>query len=251
MGVVHVALTFLVYKKIAVERQGPESGRPHLNNRIAPCLLAVVLALCATEARARGGCSPLAAPLISLVVKPVAVALDHSKDSGELTVVAARSLVAYGAGWTTNGFAAATMTFVSNTTLLAETTGDGACVSPERIIVTYGYKEPIDLKVTSRFPEGSCQYGVLYDHEMEHVGFYKRALIDDMETVRSKVTDYIVRRSPVRAATVEEGKAALNRIVTEAMQSALDVVVADVGRRNAGIDNPVNYRRMQSLCDKW
>ena len=66
----------------------------------------------------------------------------------------------------------ATVSFASNTPAIIDPTGRWECASPQ-ITLSFGFS-PMTVYVAREFPEGTCAYKEIHEHEMRHVEAYQK-----------------------------------------------------------------------------
>ena len=126
-----------------------------------------------------------------------------------------------------------------------ERDGRWECASPQ-LTVSYGFS-PLTVYVAREFPEGSCAFKAIYQHEMRHVKTYLAHLVD----IESELTATLNRRfasdGPWRGRAGET-RMALERELSERwlpyIQRAIDRVDAD----QSLIDSPEEYARVADSC---
>ena len=124
--------------------------------------------------------------------------------------------------------------------------GRWECASPQ-ITVTYGFS-PLTVYVAREFPEGSCAFKEIYQHEMRHVKTYQAHLV----SIESELTATLSRRfatgSPWRGPSGQT-RAQLERELNERwlpyVQREIDRVDAD----QTLIDSPEEYARVADSCN--
>jgi len=130
---------------------------------------------------------------------------------------------------------------------------DGFCVWLESVNVDFSYVT-LDVYVSSQYPEGTCPYQVILNHENHHVSIDQRVLAKyraRIDWVLKHNRSIPTRRHPMTVVSMENGKA----ILSAKLNAIVDAVTRDyqkeITRQNGKIDTPAAYKRTQSLCNNW
>lgn len=128
--------------------------------------------------------------------------------------------------------------------------GGGYCVSLSAARITIGY-EDMTIFVSRDYPEGSCQFNAILDHELEHVAIneavlraYKPRFQKALQRVlRAKTAIFVHRKGEARSAYILELKRQLEPVA--------DAMLRERTQKNGRIDTRESYARIQSQCDSW
>ncbi|MFZ4537722.1 hypothetical protein [Propionivibrio sp.] len=140
----------------------------------------------------------------------------------------------------------ASVRFASNISLYVDRTGRWECASPQ-LTVTLGFS-PMTVYVAKEFPEGSCAYKEIYQHELRHVKAYQAHLAG----IEKEVTDTLQRRfdgGSIWRGPVGQSSAQLRRELDERW---LPYIRREIGRADeaqALIDSPEEYARVADSCN--
>lgn len=140
----------------------------------------------------------------------------------------------------------AVMQFSSSTPLYVERTGRWECASPQ-LALTVGFS-PMTVYVAKEFPEGSCAYKEIYQHELRHVKTYQ----DHLASIEKEVSETLNRRFATGApwrGPVGQTRAQIQRELDERW---LPYVRREIGRADeaqALIDTPEEYARVADSCN--
>ncbi len=195
--------------------------------------------------------SPRKAPKIRVSIEPGEVTWDHSLDEAEIKAVTDEERGYVTGPWhrpiglTTSEFGAHYSTSFS----IGKATG-GYCAYLAEAEVTVGYAQTT-VYINRDYPEGSCQYQVVYEHELEHVRVnhetlkaYKPKIIKALKRmIRSKGGIFVHRKEEARSAYLLAIRRSLNPV--------LDQIVAERDRGNGKLDTRDNYAREHAKCDSW
>lgn len=139
----------------------------------------------------------------------------------------------------------AVVRFSAATAIYLDRTGRWECASPQ-LALSIGFS-PMTVYVAREFPEGSCAYKEIYDHELRHVKTYQ----DHLKTIEKDLSETLNRRfatgSPWRGPAGE----ARVRIQRELDERWIPYVKREIGRVDAAqalIDTPEEYARVAESC---
>ena len=130
--------------------------------------------------------------------------------------------------------------------------GDGRrCVGLARVEGTWKISE-IRVNIAAEYPPGGCQYRVIRTHEDEHVAISRdtfRRWTPHAEQILRAAADRIAPRVTTRSA--DEETAVFKEMLISAMRPVFEGFAAELRTRNAAIDTPGNYRRVNAQCPGW
>ncbi|HVM33013.1 MAG TPA: hypothetical protein VMU88_07750 [bacterium] len=121
------------------------------------------------------------------------------------------------------------------------------------VTVVFDYVR-MDVYISSQYGEGSCEYNQILAHEKQHVAIDEQTL----EKYKNRMA-YALKHSrliptafrPLVARSPEEGKAILTKRVLGIVNPYFKQYHHEVRVRNAWIDSPANYHRVQARCNGW
>ena len=140
----------------------------------------------------------------------------------------------------------ASVSFSMNSPGFIDQTGRWECTSPQ-ITVTYGLS-PITVYVAKEFPEGSCAYKEIYEHEMRHVKAYQTHIADIEKLLADALNARFATGSPWRGP-VGQTKARLQQELSERWTTFVQREFNRVEEAQARIDTPEEYERVANACD--
>lgn len=120
------------------------------------------------------------------------------------------------------------------------------CASPQ-ILISYGYGEMM-MYVASEFPEGSCGYRAVAEHERRHVQRY----VEHVAQIEAEVTESLRQRfQGIRAwrRPAGETQAELARELNDRWLPYVRRLMLQVEASQAEIDTPEEYARVTTSCD--
>jgi hypothetical protein len=140
----------------------------------------------------------------------------------------------------------ATVSFAANTPSIIDPTGRWECASPQ-ITLTFGFS-PMTVYVASEFPQGSCAFKEIYEHEMRHVEAYQThiASLEKQlsETLNARFANGTVWRGPV-GQTASRLRQELDARWAPYVQRQ----IKRVDEAQARIDTAEEYERVANACD--
>jgi hypothetical protein len=125
------------------------------------------------------------------------------------------------------------------------------CVGLARVEGIWKVSE-IKVDIAREYPPGGCQYRVIRTHEDEHVAISRDAFrhwTPQAESVLRNAAAQIPPRlttSSADAATTE-----FKERLIAAMKPTFEAFANELKIRNAAIDTPGNYRRVNGQCPTW
>ncbi|MCA0202226.1 MAG: hypothetical protein LCH56_15580 [Proteobacteria bacterium] len=131
-----------------------------------------------------------------------------------------------------------------------EPQGSGFCVRLTSVKIDFGW-DRMDVYVPTEFPEGSCEYRAVRDHENQHVSIFRTSLAEFAPRARARIEAVLARAKPFpvrsRNGAVQTALAPVNAELA-ALQQEFNALH---GARNARIDTPSNYAAVTALCNNW
>lgn len=140
----------------------------------------------------------------------------------------------------------ATVQFALNISSFVDPSGRWECASPQ-ITLTFGFS-PMTVYVAKEFPQGSCAYKEIYEHEMRHVKTYQSHVAsiekDMAATLASRFATGAPWRGPVGQAAVK-----LRRELDEQWTPYVQREIKRVEAAQALIDTDEEYARVANACN--
>lgn len=152
-------------------------------------------------------------------------------------------------GGLTNGTISSNM----STQLQTLTSPDGAaCIWISEVVIRLIY-DPI-VYVSREFPPGSCYHTAVLQHEQKHVAV-DRALMSmfapELQTAIQKIAQEKGRKGPIQKAQLESASRIMQKDVEDELNKMMDNLSTVRKARQAQIDTPQEYMRVQNLCVNW
>lgn len=139
----------------------------------------------------------------------------------------------------------ATVSFASNTPSIIDPTGRWECTSPQ-ITLTFGFS-PMTVYVAREFPEGTCAYKEIREHEMRHVEAYQKHIAgiekELTESLNARFATGAVWRGPVGQTA-----ARLRQELDARWAPYVQRQIKRVDEAQAKIDTAEEYERVANAC---
>ncbi|MBU1363574.1 MAG: hypothetical protein KKE51_07090 [Gammaproteobacteria bacterium] len=140
----------------------------------------------------------------------------------------------------------ATVGFASNTPAITDPSGRWECASPQ-ITLSFGFS-PMTVYVAREFPEGSCAYKEILDHEMRHVEAYRKHIAN----IEKALTESLTARFATGAiwrGPVGQTAARLRQELDARWAPYVQRQIKLVDEAQAKIDTAEEYERVANACD--
>ena len=127
------------------------------------------------------------------------------------------------------------------------------CVWAESVDVEFSYTK-MDVYVSSQYPESSCPYRVILEHENQHVAINQgvlRKYVNLMKQAIRKDRTIPTKTRPLSAASFKEGQDIISARIARIIQPLYQHYKREVLGANRKIDTMRNYRRIQAKCKGW
>ena len=135
--------------------------------------------------------------------------------------------------------------FASSIPSYVDRTGRWECASPQ-LALTLGFSQ-MTVYVAKEFPEGSCAYKEIYQHELRHVKAYQTHLASIEQDVTVTLNRRFATGSPWRGP-VGQARAQLQRELNERWLPYIKREMARADEVQALIDTPEEYARVADAC---
>lgn len=135
--------------------------------------------------------------------------------------------------------------FSASTATYLDRAGRWECASPQ-LVLSVGYS-PMTVYVAREFPEGSCAYKEIYEHELRHVKTYQSHLKAIEKVLAETLNQRFATGAPWRGPVGQT----VARIQRELDERWIPYVKRELGRVDAEqalIDTPEEYARVAESC---
>lgn len=125
------------------------------------------------------------------------------------------------------------------------------CIGLARVEAVWKITE-IKVDIAREYPPGGCQYRVIRTHEDEHVEISRDTFRRWTPQAESVLRNAAARINPrIGTATADAVTGEFKDQLTAAMKPTFEAFARELRTRNAAIDTPGNYRRVNGLCPSW
>ncbi|MBF0447948.1 MAG: hypothetical protein HQL67_07095 [Magnetococcales bacterium] len=125
-----------------------------------------------------------------------------------------------------------------------------ACVTLETVHIEYGFGQTPVL-IDRRYRPGSCEYGVIYNHESGHVRIMNNRGNRYQSWVKRQVAQRVQTIRPVQTSRPKQAKEAMEKQIKAITERLAQQMNKSLAAAHAVIDTPENYKRTQSQCQNW
>lgn len=155
------------------------------------------------------------------------------------------------AGWEPIGLTHAELGLGVAVSTRSEQLSDGRfCTVLAAVEATVGY-EMIDVYILRKYQRGSCQYGVILNHEREHVVIFQSTLNEYIPRLRTLLERTASAIRPIRSRDRHKAAERMRNDMRDSVRSLLSEVSDVLDYRNARLDTPKAYREQQRQCPSW
>lgn len=128
--------------------------------------------------------------------------------------------------------------------------GGGYCVYLDEVQAKFGL-DRLSVYVGREYPQGSCEYRTILDHENEHVVINREIVREYGPRLRQSLARELERFDPLFAPSVNMGARRAVADLQQRVQPLMDALKLEQRRRNGAIDTDHNYGALQDLCLDW
>lgn len=130
--------------------------------------------------------------------------------------------------------------------------GEKTCVSLDAVQVKF-YSQPV-LLVASNFPEDSCEFKAILEHEKGHDKILRGVQREYSDKTRSEMKGFVKKFRGAGAVSPERIPEIKKRIEGQ-MERKFEEIVKEAGSvlnsRQKGHDTRQEYKRVEAKCDNW
>jgi len=125
------------------------------------------------------------------------------------------------------------------------------CIGLARVEAVWKITE-IKVDIAREYPPGGCQYRVIRTHEDEHVQISRDAFRHWTPQAESVLRNAAAQIPPrITTASPDVVTSEFKDRLTLAMKPTFEAFTNELRVRNAAIDTPGNYRRVNGQCPTW
>jgi hypothetical protein len=130
--------------------------------------------------------------------------------------------------------------------------GDAYCFWVKDIDVLLRYETP-DVYIAREYRRGSCNYKVTLEHEMQHVKVARDYMGRFVTKMRSTLTSLLIPK-PKSAVVIEspaKAKREAEQLLQRLIYSVYEQLQIEMGKAQAKVDSPREYKRLGRKCKNW
>lgn len=139
----------------------------------------------------------------------------------------------------------ATVQFAVTTPSVIDPSGRWECASPQ-VTLTFGFS-PMTVYVAKEFPEGSCPFKEVQEHEMRHVKTYQSHLAAIEKELSNALSTRFATGTPWRGP-VGQASDKLQRELNERWTPYVQHEIRRVEAAQALVDSAEEYERVANAC---
>lgn len=214
-------------------------------------LLALITVTKADDAQAALCASPKKPAQVEIAFLTGDLVLDHSLDQAGLRAINSGIDGFPHGGWHRPlGLTVSQLGHQYSTNFTFRKVTGGYCVALKSAEIRVGYTE-MTVYVSSDYPEDSCEYKAILEHEREHVEINRRVLESFEAKIKQAVARTVTGKRAIRVYNEAEARSAYLLALKRSLEPVLDALESQRQRRSAKIDSKDSYRRVLSRCDGW
>ncbi|MDX2224227.1 MAG: hypothetical protein SFV21_15870 [Rhodospirillaceae bacterium] len=215
-------------------------------------LAAVVLTVSA-EAQTAAQCPPLneQVAITFTIADPHPIYSNALTANGIMDLEQKRTgVVNLGRRGRTMGITSYTPRFQLSANSKSRPSGAGYCVYLTEVIAEYGFNTH-EVFIAKEFPLDSCEYGVVLDHENQHVAINRTSLNEFAPKVKAELEQAVAAIGPIYSPTPTIGGNDVLQRVAQRIAPVMREAQQVRSKRNAGIDTAGNYHDTSKKCGDW
>jgi hypothetical protein len=123
----------------------------------------------------------------------------------------------------------------------------------ENLRVDFSYTT-MTVYVSTQYPEGSCEYQAILNHENQHVQTHRQIYEryqKILQNVMSSSVDIPLANHPITVRSLEEGKTKISELISGVTNPVFDQFQQEVSQAQAQLDTTDNYRELRNRCSNW
>lgn len=124
------------------------------------------------------------------------------------------------------------------------------CAVLKRARLFLGFKD-IDVYISNKYPQGSCEYDSILNHENTHVSIFRDTLYKHGSTIERAIRQKSQKIGPVYLRSANGAANKVQKLLDAKIRPLFRRMERDLDVRNARIDTKSNYRREQAMCANW
>lgn len=128
--------------------------------------------------------------------------------------------------------------------------GGRYCYSIKELNINFGFKEHT-VFIPRIYAPKSCEYKVVYAHEMTHVKINRKAIKKFLPKFKKQLAKDLSKTAAAVVKSQKAGVAAMRKVIAAALIKGHANMYQYSTPLHNKIDTPKNYRREDAKCKKW
>lgn len=124
------------------------------------------------------------------------------------------------------------------------------CFRPTTISVEVGFLGPIEVTISSRYYQGSCEFEAIRQHEYRHVDIMRTSVTHYRNEMAAALANAVAKIPPFTFTLHDAQKRVLDYVQASA-KGVFDKMMSMSHLNNSALDTPENYQREQAACRNW
>jgi len=123
----------------------------------------------------------------------------------------------------------------------------------ENLRIDFSYTT-MAVYVSSQYPEGSCEYQAMLDHENQHVQIHRQIYEKYQKILQNALSSSVeipLANHPVTFRSLEDGKVKISELISGVTNPVFEQFQQEVSQDQAQLDTPDNYRELRNRCSNW
>ena len=181
----------------------------------------------------------------------VPVVYDHNHTKEEIKALS--ESVMPSPAWHVNGLTHYHLAYACDANLEVRIEGGIYQAWVKRLDIRF-YIDEFTVYVSSKYPEGSCPYGVILAHENKHVAIASRAFLKYEKIMEREIRAELILptpESPITARSVAEVRNSINSRVRSKIDAILKRCEKEMRAEHAKIDTLKQYKKSSLACKDW
>ncbi len=213
--------------------------------------LVLSLALLAPAAKAQDGCGSypqIPVKVVSVFEEPN---YDFTQDINGLQAIASRTKDKIPGNHKSLALGLTTYTPLINfKAKLVEmpTTSGLPCIMVEDIFASLGYQD-IKVYIATEFPQGTCGFDAIVEHEVKHLIVNKEVLEEYVEKIRTELEYQMPILGVAQQESIAYSEQVLRREINAIVSKFLNEMSQENARRQMEIDSEEEYERVSNACE--
>lgn len=130
--------------------------------------------------------------------------------------------------------------------------GEQACIWLKGISAKF-FAFP-SIHIANNFPKGTCEYDAVLEHEKKHIRVlqdFHKEFAPKFKTALRRIASDIEPQGPFQAVSAETIQGDMNARINSGIQAFNDSIIPILEARQAEVDNPSEYARVEAQCKNW